>query len=63
MRALLELAERLGGTLMLDDIHKRIYIFVPVTKDISWIWAEFPYPPEKKSGHKIGRSVLWKKDR
>jgi len=63
MRTLLETAERLGGTLLLDDTCERIYIIVPVTKDVSWVWAEFPYPPEKKSGHKSGRSVLWKKDR
>lgn len=63
MKTLLETAKRLGGTLMLDDICKRIYIIVPVTKDVNWVWADFPYPPKKKSGYKIGRSVIWKKDR
>lgn len=62
MRILLERAEKLGGTLLLDDICKRIYIIVPINKDISWIWEDHPYPPEKGSGHKVGRSALWKKD-
>jgi len=43
MRSLFNIAECLGGTLLLDDIDKRIFLIIQ-----GIVWMEFPYPKKKK---------------